>query len=203
MTTVSVHDTPDRPVQTLSVPPPSLGLLSTPQSLRTFHLTLAALARCLFMQGWHLAVMVTPRTHCHFMMQARALRVPEFCDDHTPSCLITNSFAKPKYRSVNTLALPDPSLTQWGLVTFQAYASHQLFVRSCDLAYYGPYCSHVFVCTHHSSLQHLHFRCLPSLSFCAHMDEPQGMRLPLGSTGGNHSYYTGNSLSALHSLQQL
>ena len=44
----------------------------------------------------HLAVMVTPRTHCHFMMQARALRVPELCDDHTPpSCLVTNSLAKP------------------------------------------------------------------------------------------------------------
>ena len=27
--------------------------------------------------------MVTPRTHCHFMMQARAQRVPEHCDDHT------------------------------------------------------------------------------------------------------------------------
>ena len=29
------------------------------------------------------------------------------------------------------------------------------------------------------------------------------MRLPLGTTGWNHSYYTGNPLSALHSLQQL
>ena len=33
--------------------------------------------------GAHLAVMVNPRTHCHFMMQARALQVPELCDDHT------------------------------------------------------------------------------------------------------------------------
>ena len=47
------------------------------------------------------------------------------------------------------------------------------------------------------------FRCLPSLSFRAHMDEPQYMRLPLGTTEWNHSYYTGNSLSALHFLQQL
>ena len=35
------------------------------------------------------------------------------------------------------------------------------------------------------------------------MEEPQCMRLPLGTTEWNHSYYTGNPLSALHSLQQL
>ena len=28
-----------------------------------------------------MAVMVTPRTHCHFVMQARALCVPDSCDD--------------------------------------------------------------------------------------------------------------------------
>ena len=174
---------------TLSVPPLSLGLLSTPQSLRTFHLTLAPLAQC---------------THCHFVMQARALRVPELCDDHIPpSRLVTNSHAEPRYRSVNTLVLPDTWLTQGGPVTFLACALHQLFVRSCDLAHHGLYCSLVCVCTHHSSLQHLLFRCLPLLSSRAHMDEPQCMRLPLGTTEWNHSYYKGNSLSALHSLQQL
>ena len=88
-------------------------------------------------------------------------------------------------------------------MTFPACALHQLFVRSCDLAHHGLYCSHVYVCTHHSSLQHLHFRCLSLLSSCAHMDEPQCMRLPLGTTEWNHSYYTASSLSALHSLQQL
>ena len=88
-------------------------------------------------------------------------------------------------------------------MTFLACAQHQLFVRSCDLAHHGLYCSHVCVCTHHSSLQHLPFRCLPLLSSRAHMDEPQCMRLPLGTTEWNHSYNTGNSLSALHSLQQL
>ena len=63
----------------------------------------------------HLAVMVTPRTLCHFTKQARALRVPELCDDHTPpSCLATNSLAKLEHRSVNTLVLPDPLLTQAG-----------------------------------------------------------------------------------------
>ena len=47
------------------------------------------------------------------------------------------------------------------------------------------------------------FLCLSSLSLRALMDEPQCMRLPLGTTEWNYSYYTGNSLSALHSLQQL
>ena len=131
--------------------------------------------------------MVIPRTHCHFMMRARAPRVPDLCDDHTPpSSLVTNSLAKMGYRSVNKLVLPDPWLTQGGPVTFPACALHQLFVRSCDLAHHGLCCSHVYVCTHHSSLQHLHFRCLSLLSSRAHMDEPQCMRF-----------------SALHSLQQL
>ena len=151
----------------------------------------------------HVTVMVNLRTHCHFTMQARALRVPDSCDDHTtPSFFFANSFAESRCRSMHTLALPDPSLTQWGLVTFLARAMHQLFVRSCDLAHHGLYCSHVCACTHHSSLQPLLFRCLPSLFFCAHMEE-QNMRLPHGTTGWNHSYYTGNPLSALHSLQQL
>ena len=120
----------------------------------------------------HLAVMVTPRTHCHFTMQARAPRVPELCDDHIPpSRLVTNSLAEPRYRSVNTLVLPDPLLTQGGPVTFLPCALHLLYVRSCDLAHRGLYCSHVCARKHHSSW--------------------------------NHSYYMGNSLSALHSLQQL
>ena len=106
------------------------------------------------------------------------------------------------YRSVNTFVL-HPWLTQGGPVTFPACALHQLFVRSCNLAHHGLYCSHVYVCTHHSSLQHLPFRCLSSLSSRAHMDEPQCMRLPLGTTEWNHSYYTGIQPSALHFLQQL
>ena len=68
-----------------------------------------------------------------------------------------NSLAEPRYRSVDTLVLPDPLLTQGGSVTFLACALHYLFVRSCDLAHHGLYCSHVCVCTHHSSLQHLPF----------------------------------------------
>ena len=124
-------------------------------------------------------------------MQARALRVPVLCDDHTPpSCLVAYPLAKLGHRSVYMLVLPDPWLTQGGPVTFLARALCQLFVRSCDLAHHGP-------------LQHLSFRCLPLLSSRAHKDEPQCMRLPLGTTECNHSYCTGNSLSALHSLQQL
>ena len=67
VTTVSAHDTPNFLVQTLNVPSLSLGLLSAPQSLHMFLLTLAPLAQCI---------------HYHFVMQARALRVPEL-DDHT------------------------------------------------------------------------------------------------------------------------
>ena len=47
------------------------------------------------------------------------------------------------------------------------------------------------------------FLCSFLLSLRVHMDELQNMRLPLGTTEWNHSYYTCNSLSALHSLQQL
>ena len=103
--------------------------------------------------------MVTPRTHCHFTKQARALRVPELCDDHIPpSCLVTNSSVKLGLRSV---VLPDPLLTQGGAVTFLACALHKLFVRSCDLARHGLYCSHVCARTHHSSLRLLLFGVCP------------------------------------------
>ena len=55
---------------------------STPQSLRTFHLTLVPLSLSVFVDvgvdpcapRTHLAVMVIARTHCHFTMQAYALR---------------------------------------------------------------------------------------------------------------------------------
>ena len=103
----------------------------------------------------HLAVTTTPRTHCHFTMQARALRVSELRDDHAPpSCLVTNLLVELRYRSVDTLVVPDPLLTQGGPVAFLAYALHQLCVRSCELAHHGLCCSHVCACTHHS-LQHL------------------------------------------------
>ena len=45
--------------------------------------------------------------------------------------------------------------------------------------------------------------CLPSLFFSSQMEKQQNVRPPLGTTEWNHSYYTGSSLSALHSLQQL
>ena len=48
-------------------------------------------------------------------MQARALRVPEVCVNHTPpSCLVAYPFTKMEYRALNTLVLPDPWLTQEG-----------------------------------------------------------------------------------------
>ena len=82
----SLHDTPNLLVQMLNVPPLSLGLLSAKQSLCLFLLTLAPLAQC---------------THCHFVTQARALRVPELCDDHIPSsCLVVYPLAKLGHRSV-------------------------------------------------------------------------------------------------------
>ena len=67
--------------------------------------------------------MVTPRTHCHFVMQARALRVPEVCVNHTPpSCLVAYPFTKMEHRVLYMLVLPDPWLTQEGPVTFPACA---------------------------------------------------------------------------------
>ena len=43
----------------------------------------------------------------------------------------------------------------------------------------------------------------PSLSWLrAYMDEHQNIRMPLGTTLWNHSYFAGIPLSALHSLQQ-
>ena len=124
-------------------------------------------------------------------------------DDHTPSsCLVACPLATMGHRSVNTLVLPDPWLTQEGSVKFQACALYQLFVRSRDLAHHGLYCSQVCACTHHSLLQYLSL-VFAFVIFSSQMEEQQNVRVPLGTTEWNHSYYTGNSLSALFSLQQL
>ena len=151
----------------------------------------------------HLAVMVIPRTHCHFVMQARALRVPEVCVNHTPpSCLVAYHFTKMEYRVLYTLVLADPWLTQEGPVTFPACALYQLFVRSCDSAHDGLHCSHFCAYTHRSLLLHLSL-VFAFVSFCSQMEDHQNVQPSTGTTEWNHSYYTGNSLSALHSLQQL
>ena len=125
-------------------------------------------------------------------------------DDHTPpSCLIAYPLAKMVYRSVNTLVLPDPWLTQEGPVTFPACALYQLFRQVVRLGASWPT---LFTCLCLYTPQLLAasaFLCSFLLSLRVHMDELQNMRLPLGTTEWNHSYYTGNSLSALHSLQQL
>ena len=124
------------------------------------------------------------------MMQARALRVLELCDDHTtPSCLVSNSLAKPRYRSVNTLVLHDPWLTQESPVTFPVCALYQLFVRSCVFAHHGLYCSHVCTHTHHSLLQHLSL-VFTFVIFSSQMGKHQNVRSPLGTTEWNHLQFT-------------
>ena len=139
-----------------------------------------------------LAVMVIPRTHCHFAMQARALRVPERCDDHIPpSCLVTNSLAEPRYRSMDTLVLPVPG-RPGGIPSVCFALAFRQVVRL------GASWSVLFtcLCLHTPQLVAAPFRCLPLPFSCAHMDEPQCMRLPLGTTEWNHSYHTGQQLQA-------
>ena len=71
------------------------------------------------------------------------------------------------------------------------------------MAHHGLYC---FTCLrlHTPQLVAASALLCPFLSFLSvHMVEPQCIRLPLGITEWNHSYYTRNPLSALHSLQQL
>ena len=73
---------------------------------------------------------------------------------------------------------------------------------SCDFAHHGPHCPHVCAYTHHSLLLHLSL-VFVFVTFSSQMEEHQNVRLLNGTTEWNHSYYTSNSLSALHSLQQL
>ena len=133
-----------------------------------------------------------------------SLRVPELCDDHIPpSCLVAYHFTKMEYRFVNTLVLPDPWLTQGGPVTFPACALHQAFRQVVRLSASWPV---LFTCLCLYTPQLLAasaLLCPFSLSLRALLDELQHMRLPLGTTGWNHSYYTDIPLSALYSLQQL
>ena len=148
--------------------------------------------------------MVTPRTHCHFTMQARALRVSDFCDDYTlPACLVADSLAEPRYRSVNTLAPPDPSLTQEGARDISCVCIALAFRQVVRLGASWPVFS-TCLCLYTPEL----LAASPSSVFAfvvspTHMDGHQNMRLPHGTTGWNHSYYTGILLSAPHSLQQL
>ena len=124
-------------------------------------------------------------------------------DDHTsPSCLVAYPLAKMEYWSWNTLVLPDPWLTQEGPVTFPARALCQLFVRSCDLAHHGLYCSHVCAYTHHSSLRPLLFGVCPrcpsvliwtNLKACDSLLAPlSGITLPTRAIRSQH-YILSNS----------
>ena len=87
-------------------------------------------------------------------------------------------------------------------MTFPACAWYQLFVRSCNLTHDGQHCTHFCAYTHRSLLLHLSL-VFALVSFCSQMEEHQHVRPSTGTTEWNHSYYTGNSLSALHSSQQL
>ena len=96
-------------------------------------------------------------------MQARALRVPEVCVNHTsPSCLVA-------LLGFFTLVLLDPWLTQEGPVTSLVSALYQLFVRSCDLAHDGQHCSHFCANTHRTLLLHLSL-VLAFVYLCSQMD---------------------------------
>ena len=93
------------------------------------------------------------------------------------------------------------SLSQEGSVTFPVSVLYQLFVRSCDLAHDGQHCSHFCATTYRSLLLHLSLL-LAFVYLCSQMEEHQNVRPSTGTTELNHSHYTGNSLSALHSSQQ-
>ena len=94
-------------------------------------------------------------------------------------------------------------------MTFLACALHQLFVRSCDLAHHGLHCSHVCVCTHHSSLQHLlfcvRFRCSSvsiwmNFSACGCLLAPQGgITLTTRAVRSQH-YILSNSCKLVRAL---
>ena len=127
-------------------------------------------------------------------MQARALRVPEVCVNHTsPSRLVAFPFTMMEYWVFDTLVLPDPWLTQEGSVTSLVSALYKLFVRSCDLAHDGQHCSHFCASTHRSLLLHLSL-VLAFVYLCSQMDEHQHMRPSTNTSELNHSYYAGNSL---------
>ena len=89
-----------------------------------------------------LTVTTTSRTHCHFVKQARALRVPEVC-------------------------------------------------------------VHTFVPTHIAACFCISLWCLRLVYLCSLMEGLQNVQLPPGTTEWNHSYFSGNSFSAPHSVQQL
>ena len=81
-------------------------------------------------------------------------------------------------------------------------ALYQLLARSCNLAHDGQHCSHFCAYTHRSLLLHLSL-VFAFVYLCSQMEEHQFVRPSTGTTELNHSHYTGNSLSALHSAQQL
>ena len=78
------------------------------------------------------------------------------------------------------------------------------FCQVVRLVHMMAYIWFTFLCLHTSQLASASsLWCLSFVSFCSQMEEHQNVRPSTGTTEWNHSYYTGNSLSALHSLQQL
>ena len=77
------------------------------------------------------------------------------------------------------------------------------FCQVVRFAHHGLYCSHVCACHTPQLVAGSLFGVCLRYFFSSQTEEQQNGRLPLGTTEWNHSYYTGNSLSALHSLQQL
>ena len=66
----------------------------------------------------------------------------------------------------------------------------------------GQQCSHFCAYTQRSLLLHLSL-VFVFVNLCSQMEEHQNVRPSTATTEWNHAYYTGNSLSALHSSQQL
>ena len=70
------------------------------------------------------------------------------------------------------------------------------------MAHLGQCCSHVCG-LHTSQLASASLSVFDFVTFSSQMEEHQNVRQLAGTTELNHSYFAGNSLSALHSVQQL
>ena len=167
--------------------------MSTQHTLTCIAPVLPALSDYSFHPRRDLAVMVTPRTHCHFVIR------------HVRYAFLKFVLTTPLLHAWLRTFLPRRSIgfcscwcslthgshrrARW---TFPACALHQLFVRLCDLAHDGLYCSHVCACTHRSLLLHLSL-VFAFVSFCSQMEEHQNVQPATGTTEWNHSYFRGNS----------
>ena len=96
----------------------------------------------------YLDMMTTSRTHCHFVMQACALRVPEFCVNHLlPSCLVVYSLAKTRHWFVNTFSLPYPWFNPERFADIPSACSLSAFCQVVRFVHPGSHGSHVTAST--------------------------------------------------------